>query len=285
MLEWVRGWDLLSGARCWLPANAVFHPYLPDGDALMILRGSTNGLASGNILEEAICHGLAELIERDCWSLCWVRIKYGCGDQYPGVDLDDAGPVLRRLIGRFARNGVELYLRDISSEAGVPAYYAASYEEVAHGVLAHEGMGAHPDPEVALARAVTEAAQSRAADIQGSREDISYWRMRAGNGTITRREWSITKASHDRRSLGCTGARHEDIRDDIGWMIERLAAIGLTRVLAVDLTRPELGVPVVRVIVPGLEFVAVDEYRAGRRALEAAAAADRLMTAGAGCAR
>jgi ribosomal protein S12 methylthiotransferase accessory factor len=287
MLEWVQGWDLVAGAPCWVPANAVFHPYFPQSEAVMILRASTNGLASGNIPEEAICHALAELVERDCWSLCWVRAKFGCGDRYPGVDVEDAGPVLRRLVERFTRNRVELYLRDIASELGVPAYYAASYEEVAHGVLAHEGMGAHPDPQVALARALTEAAQSRAADIQGSREDIGYWRKRAGNGAITRRAWSMTRPSSHRRSLTTTGVRHSDIRDDIQWTIDRLAAVGLNRVLVIDLTRPELGVPVVRLIVPGLEFAAVDEYRVGPRAWAAArdAQCERSIETGEECAR
>ena len=60
-----------------------------------------------------------------------------------------------------------------------------------------------------------------------------------------------------------------DIREDILWMIERLSEAGLDRIVVVDLTDPGLKVPVVRVIVPGLEFVAVDEYRVGKRALAA----------------
>jgi len=272
LVEWMPAWDLTSGDEWWVPANAVLHPYIPDGP-LMILRGSTNGLASGNIIEEAICHALAELIERDSWSLCWVRVRNGLGDRYPAVDLATASVELKRLIHRFTQAGVRLLLRDITCETGVPAYFAATFEQVSHGVLAHEGMGAHPDPQVALTRAVTEAAQSRAADIQGSREDIWYWRRRAGSGKVTGEEWSLKSASFTRESLTTAGARHSDIRDDIEWMLAKLASIGLHRVLVTDLTRPKIGVPVVRVIVPGLEFAAIDEYRVGPRALAAAASA------------
>jgi ribosomal protein S12 methylthiotransferase accessory factor len=281
-LEWVRGWELLTGEEWWLPANSVFHPYLPSAaDSLMILRGSTNGLASGNVPEEAICHALAELIERDSWSLCWVRVKQGRGDDYPGVDLTGADPSLRSLVRRFERAGIELYMRDITSDLGVPAYYAATLEEVGHGILAHEGMGAHPDARVALARALTEAAQSRAADIQGSREDISYWRSRAGNGKVTRTEWSLTRPSFSAPLAGNSGVRNADIRDDIAWMVARLQDAGLDRIFVVDLSRPGLDVPVVRVIVPGLEFVAIDEYRVGPRAWRAAAGARQSVSAAA----
>src|SRR5688572_14478797 len=267
ILEWVLGRDLITDEPCWVPANAVFHPYIPTGDPLMILRGSTNGLASGNIIEEAVCHALAELIERDSWSLCWVGVKYGKGDSYAGVDLTGADAVLRRLAARFNQADVELYLRDITSPLGVPAYYAASFEQISGGYLAHEGMGAHPDPRVALSRAITEAAQSRAADIQGSREDIRYWRRKAGNGKMDRSHWNITKPSHYTRTLDTAGVRNTDIREDILWMVARLAEAGLNRIVVVELTDPGLKVPVVRVIVPGLEFVAVDEYRVGKRAL------------------
>jgi putative methanogenesis marker protein 1 len=271
-IEWFPARELMTGESCWVPANTVFHPYIPSGP-LMILRGSTNGLASGNTAEEAICHGLAELIERDSWSLCWVRVRHGRGDRYAGPDLADASRGLNRMIGRFDRAGVRLFLRDITSELNVPAYYAASFEQVAHGALAHEGMGAHPDPEVALTRAVTEAAQSRAADIQGSREDIGYWRRRAGNGKVTGTEWSLTMPAFTTKSLKTSGRRHSDIRDDIFWMAERLACSGMRRILVADLTRSDLDVCVVRVIVPGLECVSIDEYRVGPRALAAVAEA------------
>ncbi len=187
-----------------------------------------------------------------------------------GVDLTVADPVVRRVAARFGAAGVRLHLRDITSPVDVPAYYAATYEPIYGGYLAHEGMGAHPDARVALIRAMTEAAQSRAADIQGSREDIRYWRKRAGDGKMPAEQWNITTPSTVQQSIATAGVRNADIRADILWMLDRLAGAGLTRALYVDLTDPRLAIPVVRVIVPGLEFVAIDEYRVGGRALAAA---------------
>jgi YcaO-like protein with predicted kinase domain len=139
--------------------------------------------------------------------------------------------------------------------------------------LLHEGMGAHPDPDVALERALTEAAQSRAADIQGSREDLDYWRRRAGTWDGTSDVWGLRPAATLSRAAACEGARHSDIREDIQWMAARLADAGLPRAYVVDLTHPAIGIPVVRVVVPGLEFTAIDEYRVGPRVRRAAAEA------------
>jgi ribosomal protein S12 methylthiotransferase accessory factor len=271
-IDWMRGWSLTTGEPCWIPANAVLHPYAGSADALMILRGSTNGLASGNELEEAICHALAELIERDAWSLCWVRVRFGRGHEVPGIDLATATGEVGWLRDRVHAGGVDLHVRDITSDTGVPAYYAATLERTGAHLLAHEGMGAHPDPSVALARALTEAVQSRAADIQGSREDLDYWRRRAGTWDGESDVWGLTRATNVRSTAADVGARHTDIRDDIRWMLSRLAAVGLPRAFVVDLSRPEIGVPVVRVIVPGLEFTAIDEYRAGARSRRTALA-------------
>ena len=67
MIPWVPGWDIMNDEEILVPANAVFHP-LPS-DYKRLFRTNTSGLASGNVIEEAIFHGLAEVIERDAWAL------------------------------------------------------------------------------------------------------------------------------------------------------------------------------------------------------------------------
>jgi len=59
------------------------------------------------------------------------------------------------------------------------------------------------------------------------------------------------------------------VGDDLRWILARLRAAGIDQVVAVDLSRPAIGVPVVRIIVPGLEGVmdeAHGDYAPGRRA-------------------
>ena len=72
-LEWIEATDIISEKEIYIPANAVFHPYIPSRDKIpspiALFKGNTNGLASGNIIEEAILHGIFEVIERDAWSI------------------------------------------------------------------------------------------------------------------------------------------------------------------------------------------------------------------------
>jgi ribosomal protein S12 methylthiotransferase accessory factor len=69
-LEWCAGYDLMNKEEVRLPCNAVYHPY--TGLVGRLFRSNTNGLASGNTMEEAIFHGLMEVVERDALSLAEV---------------------------------------------------------------------------------------------------------------------------------------------------------------------------------------------------------------------
>ena len=71
-IAWTEGWDILRGERVWVPACAVFYPYIPDTD-LQLFKYHTNGLASGNNMEEAVLHAIFELVERDAWSIAEYR--------------------------------------------------------------------------------------------------------------------------------------------------------------------------------------------------------------------
>jgi ribosomal protein S12 methylthiotransferase accessory factor len=266
-LAWIGAWDLTRHSPVWVPANAVCFPF-ESQPGEFLFTPTTNGLAAGLALEEAVCHALAELIERDAWSLVCARLWTGGGfDACPILDPESMPLRARTLVGRFERCGVRVLARVITSDLGVPAVHATSVEPGPQGPLVHEGIGAHPDAEVALLRALTEVAQSRAADIQGSREDLTFWRARSAGSAGPADAW-IDGAQQSRRMdfASMAGFRSSAIRDDIDWMIARLRAARLDRVVVADLTSPAVGLPVVRVIVPGLEVTCVDPWRVGRRA-------------------
>ena len=64
----------------------------------------------------------------------------------------------------------------------------------------------------------------------------------------------------------------DDLAADLRWTLDRLRAVGIERAIVVDLTRPEFGIPVVRLVVPGLEWDPHHpNYRAGPRARAMAA--------------
>ena len=57
----------------------------------------------------------------------------------------------------------------------------------------------------------------------------------------------------------------ETLEDDLERELKCVKDAGVRQVVVVDLTKPEFGLPVVRVIVPGLESILVPGYVPGRR--------------------
>ncbi len=259
-IPWTAGYDLVNSEEIFVPASAVFHP-LPL-EYFQLFRTSTNGLASGNTREEAVFHALMEVIERDAWSLVEASRDTG-----PGIQ-NITDPLSADLLGRFREAGVEVTIRDITSDIGIPTIAAVSDDTLLKDpALLTMGMGTHSSARIALLRALTEVAQSRLTQIHGAREDtpVADIRKKMGYERTKRmnRYWYETEAKREFSSIPSFDS--SDFLDDIALAVRRLGKAGLNRVIVVDLTREELGVPVVRVIVPGLEVYAMDQERAGRR--------------------
>ncbi|MFY9749808.1 MAG: YcaO-related McrA-glycine thioamidation protein [Methanoregula sp.] len=260
VLPWVEGWDIANDKPVLVPAQAVFHP-LPR-NFRQIFRTSTNGLASGNTREEAIFHALCEVIERDAWSLV-----EACRDTGPAVTgIDD--PMLAEMQKKFSDAQVEVTLRDITSDVGIPTMAAVADDVLLKDpTLLTIGIGTHTNARIAVMRALTEVAQSRLTQIHGAREDtvtadlrkkMGYDRVKRINGY-----WFKDNGSVDYGNLRSFDS--DDFANDIRFAIDALNKQGLDQVIVVDLTREEIGVPVVRVIVPGLEVFAMDPARRGER--------------------
>ena len=259
-IPWVIGYDLMRDEEVMVPASGVFHP-LPK-EYPQLFRTNTNGLASGNVLEEAVFHGLSEVIERDAWSL--VEAVKDTGPLVSGV----ADGLAAEILEKFARAEVEVRIKDITSDVGVPTIAAASDDlRLKDPALLTIGMGTHTSAEVAVLRALTEVAQSRLTQIHGAREDTTTadFRREIGYERTKRlnRHWFVDSGTEQFSEIRSQDS--EDFLDDIRLMLKRLAGAGMERAIVVDLTRKEIGVPVVRVIVPGLELSAVDPDRRGRR--------------------
>ncbi len=138
---------------------------------------SSDGLASGNVLAEAILHGLLERIERDAevlWDISEPKLRMGaCIDPASLAD-----PMLDELVAKISAAGLTLRLFDITSNIGIPVIVALlGPEDFARArhiryLDVTIGSGAHPSLVRAAIRAVTEAAQSRLTFISGARDDI-----------------------------------------------------------------------------------------------------------------
>jgi ribosomal protein S12 methylthiotransferase accessory factor len=213
-------------------------------------------------MEEAIFHALSEVIERDAWSL--VETTRNTGPAVVGID----DPVIMDMQKKFADAQVEVTIRDITSDIGIPTIAA-----VADDVLLKDpslltiGIGTHTSARIAVMRALTEVAQSRLTQIHGAREDTTLADLRKKMGYERAKRingyWYRDNGTVDYAKIPSSDT--DDFLKDIHNVIEALGKKGLDRVIVVDLTREEIGIPVVRVIVPGLEVFAMDPERRGER--------------------
>ena len=267
-LEWTLAKDIISGEDFYIPTNAIFHPYSHDNQVQSLFKSNTNGLASGNILEEAILHGMLEVIERDAWSIFELTHK-----NYAQIDLDSIeSELVNDVIEKFESEGIKIKLMDFTADIKIPTIAASADDTVTKDAgLLTLGMGTHLDPEVAILRALTEVAQSRATQINGAREDTvradfarqaGYERMKKINKYYFRDEEEKIKLSDiENKSTS-------SITKDIEIVKDELMANDIEKILYVDLTRPELDVSVVRVVIPEMELYALDPTRAGYRFLK-----------------
>jgi ribosomal protein S12 methylthiotransferase accessory factor YcaO len=313
-MDFLPGYDLLTNEEVLVPAEIALYRYFPKPPGFCVFSYShTNGLASGNVLEESICHALCEVIERDATSiadLCSSSIQYNIlekltnwlekeigrysisrtpGEQFvddsslfPDVDISEIAnefDLIKGIVNRFADAGITLLIKDITQkDIGIPTFVASSIEWITHDYgYFTKGFGTHPDARIALLRAITEVSQTRAANIQGARDDLKKIRYKK-NDEIFKRKWQFMPAS----ASGLT--RHQDnfavkfseiksymekdILQDINHILRGFKRAGLRRVIVVDLTNPDIGIPTIRAIVPGLETFEVTKTIMGRRARE-----------------
>ncbi|MGQ4649531.1 YcaO-like family protein [Lyngbya aestuarii] len=285
--QWCLGWDILNQHEVAVPVQAVsmnYHKFwYKDFTSLGSFEMGSNGLASGNHFLEALSSALLELLERDAIS-CQLEAclqGYGIpeGYQMPRVCLETIEyPVVQELLAKLAAAQVIPVLFDCTVDTEVPVYRAYIYDPSGVEPSSH-GYGAHLDPEVAMVRALSEAAQTRLIVISGARDDIYhqyYTALRLKNNSSFgggKLESHIpTIDARVRQSQACP-----TFEEDIAIILEKLKQVGLHQVIVFDLTPPGWDISIVRVIVPGLEASFHRSYQPKQRAI-AFAESQHLVT-------
>lgn len=280
---WIEGRDLATGGPRWVPYELVHTDYTVAGShagGAGLFQATTNGLAAGNHPLEAVMHALCEVVERDAvalWRAAGGPAARGVGDAL----LDPASvrdPACRDLLRRFADAETAVRLWDLTTDVGLPVFLCLAVPEGdgRGGIEPELGSGCHPAPEVALARALCEAAQARVTRISGARDDFtpeSYGEAARAARLAEARRWLAAAERGPRRDFAAVADRSgPTLRHDLDVALAGLARAGCDQVVWVDLTRPALGIPAGRIVVPGLEgpFLPEGEYAPGARAARAA---------------
>jgi ribosomal protein S12 methylthiotransferase accessory factor len=254
-IAWTRGIDLATREDVLVPHVRLdldwsrSHP-----DAGIVLTTST-GLASGNTRAEALCHGLFEVVERDSewrWRRLSEKARHASEIRTDSIE----AAMLRGLLERFDAARVSVSVWDMTSPVGIPVYYCSIGETDPFGAIRlFGGSGCHFSKEIALARALTEAAQSRLTFIAGSRDDLFPPEYDPSLQNVPDTRSHVPTLDFGARSSQCSGRTFDD---DIATALDLLREAGFPRVVAVDHTRSEFGIPVVSVVVPGMRETETD---------------------------
>ena len=251
-IEWSPVWSLTRGEVRYLPTAFCYYDY-PQPDERTYCVACSNGCAAGNTLEEAIVQGFLELVERDGVALWWYnRVRR------PGVDLDSFGePYLERLRAFLAKHGREFWVLDLTTDLGVPVFASVTRRTDRQPEQIMPGFGAHLDPKIALLRAVTEMNQMLSSPLlrpekDGEKEPVdpetAHWLETA---TTANQPYLLPAEGPPRAAASYPRGWADDVADDVR-ACQAVAGRAGMEMLVLDQTRPEVGLPVAKVIVPGL---------------------------------
>jgi YcaO-like protein with predicted kinase domain len=243
-IEWLAARSLLDGRRGWLPRQMMELDFRrPRRFAPKLFDLTSNGLASGNTRDEALLHGLCELIERHAL----YRVQKGQARKKPIATASISVPYCQEMVEAILDAGGQIAIYDIGWEVGVPTFVVDCVFDDLPRVW--RGSGAHPAPDVALSRAISEAAQSRLTYISGAREDVVELDGLERPDLRYQRFRATTRGDDFEAIPGFAGGA---VASDLHAVVERLQRLGLEP-FALDLERPQLGIPVSMVFVPGLK--------------------------------
>ena len=257
-IDWSPIWSLTGQRTKYLPTALLYLGY-PVGAQPFGLADS-NGNAAGNTIEEAVLQGFLELIERDSTAMWWYNRT-----QRPAVDVESlelpGWDTIREYYREIDR---DIWLLDITADFGIPVFVAVSRERSGEREDLLLGLGAHLDPQIAASRAISEMNQMLSA-LAALREDatvnhtLAHWLEHATVANQSYLAPAPGRLSHRRDFVAVS---HADLRDDVLWCQQQIAARGM-ELLVLDQTRPDVALPVVKVVVPDLRHFR-PRFAAGR---------------------
>ena len=254
-IEWTPVWSLTHKINRYLPTGYCYYAY-PSPENRWQCVACSNGNAAGNTLEEAILHGFLELVERDSVALWWYNRV-----QRPSVNVDSfEEPYLAKLQAFLKARHRELWVLDLTSDPGIPVFAALSRRPDHPQEHITIGLGAHLDPRIAVLRAVTELNQALVwlfrADKDTEKapetsEDSAFWSW-LKTATIAKKPYLVADSNvRPREASSYPRQWTDDLRDDMSLCQDLVERHGM-EMLVLDQTRADIGLPVAKVIVPGL---------------------------------
>ena len=255
-IEWTPVWSLTHQEFKYLPTAYCYfgYPQSPKPNCW----ADSNGCAAGNTLEEAILQGFMELVERDCVTLWWYN-RLG----RPRLDLDSFDePYFQTLKDYYKTLHRDIWVLDITNDLNIPTFAAISRRTDREAQDVIFGFGTHFDPKIAILRALTETNQSLPAVLLANADGstqypssadplaINWWKTATVENQpyLLPNESAVVKVSSDYSQLWS-----DNLLEDV-MNCKQLTEKNGMEMLVLDQTRPDIGLKVVKVIVPGMRL-------------------------------
>ncbi|MGV8871263.1 MAG: TOMM precursor leader peptide-binding protein [Rhodococcus sp. (in: high G+C Gram-positive bacteria)] len=251
-IDWTPIWSLTNRRFRYAPTASLFFGY-PVSAGNRYAGADSNGNAAGTCLEDAIVQGFMELVERDSVAIWWYNML-----RVPRIDLDSFDDsYFRQWENSYRAANREVWALDVTSDLGIPSVVTVSrrVDKPVEDILI--AFGAHFDVRVAISRAMTEMNQFLPAVIGVNDENDEYafpdpdqhrwWRT----ATINNQPYLLPDPSATRSADDYVNRSTDDLADDVTTAQSIVEAAGM-EMLVLDQTRPDLGLPVAKVIVPGM---------------------------------
>lgn len=245
-MEWSPVWSLRDERFKYAPTGLLYFFHEAGCDSRY--SADSNGCAAGNTIEEAVLQGFLELVERDAYAIWWYNRL-----QVPQIDLDRLGDsYIRDLRAGFESMDREVWALDITNDIGIPTVVAVAWWKEDGAEFIEVAAGAHFDPRIATLRAMTELNQFLAIDrLKGGRPAPAEGEESGDPLPLRKHPFMKPKGKASFGRSPFKNFAKLDRREQVLACVKHMARRGFD-FLVLDQTRPDVEVPVVRVIVPGL---------------------------------
>jgi len=257
IIDWTPVWSLTAQDFKYLPTGYCYYGYSQSEP--LDCWADSNGCAAGNTIEEAILQGFMELVERDCVALWWYNqlVK-------PSVNLESFNePYFEQLKQYYEGLNRELWVLDITSDLNIPCFAAISprKEREVEDILL--GYGAHFDPKIAISRALTEVNQILPNVLSFKDDGTTIYNPSAD--TLAVKWWQTARLSNQsylvtdskiipKKSNDYLQLASDDLLEDVK-LCQRIVESKGMEMLVLDQTRPDIGLRVAKVIIPGMRHM------------------------------
>lgn len=264
-IQWIECYEIENNHSIWAPYETISTDFTyprPPNTGYFI--SDSNGLASGNSLTEAINHGLYEVIERDCMALWQLTPIEEQNERRINIQTVTE-KFLKEYLNKIYNQNIKVAIWDITSDIKIPTFICKIISKEKTMVRPAFGCGTHLDKNIALSRAITEAAQSRLTFISGARDDQYQSVYENEISDENHLQWlkSIGDEAGNIDYSEIATYYNENLEDDQRQILSHLKQVNLKQYFYADITKSQFSIPVVKVVVPGLEGVSF----AGERVL------------------